>query len=165
MDRYKYDYSRYNKFDVVRVNALTAAAVVFLSRHLIAFLVLGIALGRARLHVESAFSGLLEPEYMLSDLPALLVLLAMLGRHPKGGRLTRLIWRSGRYLLLISAAAYIVLLGRQLGLNPAHYSWAAGLMVAGSAAAAGYILFSPYARDLFREFPDAALNDDGTRKR
>ena len=165
MSQYKHDFSRYNRFFVVKVNALTAAAVLFLSRHVLAFIVLGIALGRTRLHIQDAFAGVLEPQYMLSDIPALLVLFAMLGRHPKSGRIIRLIWRFGHYLLLISAAAYLFLLGRRLGLDPTHYDWVVWLMVLGSAAAVGYVFLSPYARDVFREFPDAESSEDERRKR
>jgi Protein of unknown function (DUF2919) len=101
---------------------------------------------------------------MLSDIPALLVLLAMLGRHPSGGRAVRLIWRSGRYLLTISAAGYLVLLGRQLGLDPTRYGWLVWVMIFGSAAAVSYIFLSPYARDVFSEFPDAEPAGTGKNK-
>jgi Protein of unknown function (DUF2919) len=164
MSQYKYDFSRYNRFAVVKVNALTAAAVLFLSRHILTFIVLGIALSRTRLHIQDAFAGILEPRYMYSDVPALLVLLAMLGRHPKSGSVIRLLWRSGRYLLLISAATYLVLLARQLGPDPMRYGWMVWLMILGSTAAVGYIFLSPYARDVFREFPDPEPSEDDRRR-
>ena len=164
MSQYKYDFSRYNRFAVVKVNALTAAAVLFLSRHVLTFIVLGIALSRTRLHIQDAFAGILDPRYMYSDIPALLVLLAMLGRHPKSGTMIRFLWRAGRYLLLISAATYLILLGRQLGPDPMRYGWMVWLMIVGSAAAVGYTFVSPYARDVFREFPDPEPSEDDRRR-
>lgn len=165
MNQTKYDFTHYNRFAVVRVNALTAAAVLFLSRHVLAFIVLGVALSRTRLHVQDAFAGILEPQYMYSDIPALLVLLAMLGRHPSSGKPIRLLWRSGRTLLLISAGAYLFLLGRHLGPDPMRYGWMVWLMILGSAAAIAYIFLSPYARAVFREFPEPETGEDQRQKR
>ncbi len=165
MSQFKYDFHHYNRFAVVKVNALTAAAVLFLSRHVLTFIVLGIALSRTRLHVQDAFAGILDPRYMYSDIPALLVLLAMLGRHPSSGKAIRLLWRYGRYLLLASAATYFVLLARQLGPDPMRYGWIIWLMILGSAASVGYIFLSPYARDVFREFPDPEPSKDQRQQR
>lgn len=165
MQRYKYAYSRYNRFHVVKVNLPTAASVLFLSRHILTFLFLGIAFSRTHIAVNDAFGGLFEPVYMLSDIPALLVFLAMLARHPNSGRLARAAWRLGPYLLLISAAGYLVLLGRQLGFAPGSFGWAAWAMILGTAAAIAYVFLSPYARDVFREFPDAALRDDAPKRK
>jgi len=163
MTRYRYPYHRYNRFDVPRVNALTVAVVLFLSRHVLAFLILGIALSRAPLGARNAFSGLFEPIYMLADIPALLIFFTMLARHPKGGRLPRLIWRGGPLFLLASALLYLGLVVRQIGLEPTPLHWPMWTMIAGTILSAAYALLSPYARDLFRSFPDPSLTDDGTR--
>lgn len=160
-----FPYHRYNRFGVLRVNALTVLSTLFLSRHVLAFIVLGIALSRADPSSRQAFHGLFEPIYMIADGPALLLLLAMLSRHPKSGPALRMIWRGGRLLLAASAALYLGLLVRQLGLEPARYGWAAGSMVAGTLLAVGYVNLSPYARSLFRDYPDASLAEDDTRPR
>lgn len=157
-----FPFARYNRFGVLRVNALTAACVLFLSRHVLAFIVLGIALSRTDPSSRQAFHGLFEPVYMLADVPALLVLLAMLSRHPKSGRVLRVIWRGGRWLLAASAVLYLGLLIRQVGPDPVRYGWAIGSMVAGTLLSTGYVHLSPYARTLFREFPDASLAEDDT---
>ncbi len=164
MTRYKYPYDRYNRFQVLRVNLGTIVSVLFLSRHVLTFLVLGIALSRAPAAGKDAFSGILEPVYMLADVPALLVFLAMLARHPKTGRALRLVWRCGPLLLPVSALIYLGLVIRQVGTDPAHYGGLIGAMIAGALAAAAYVLLSPYARALFREFPDPRLAEDEAGK-
>jgi hypothetical protein len=164
MKRYKYPYSRYNRFDVVRVNAFTAAAVLFLSRHVLTFLVIGIAFSRAQPDSKSAFSGLFEPVFMLADIPALPVLLAMFARHPKSGRLLRVAWRCGPWLLLASAAIYLGLLFRHISDNPAPHGWIIWAMISGTILSIAYVFLSPYARDLFRQFPDRSLAEDETGK-
>lgn len=165
MKPYKYSFDRYNRFGVVKVNLPAAASVLFLSRHVLAFLVIGIAFGRAHLSLSEAFGSAFEPIYMLSDIPALFVLLAMLARHPSGGRLARMTWRLGPYLLPISACGYLALLIRETGLDAARFGWVAWAMVLGTAAAGAYVVASPYARDLFREFPDADAARDGSKNR
>lgn len=152
-----FPFHRYNRFGVLRVNAFTALSVLFLSRHVLAFIVLGIALSRADPSSREAFRGLLEPVYMIADGPALLVLLAMLSRHPKSGTTLRLLWRGGRWLLAASAVLYFGLLVRQLGPEPARYGWAIGSMATGTLLSAGYVNLSRYARALFRDYPDASL--------
>jgi len=164
MDRYKYPYNRYNRFDVVRVNAATTGAVMFLCRHILAFLVTGIAFSRAPPDSRSAFNGLFEPVYMLADIPALTVFLAMLARHPKSGMIPRLIWRGGPWLLLASAGIFLALLVRRMGADPAQYGWPLWATAAGTIASAAYVFLSPYARDLFRQFPDPSLAEDDTGK-
>ena len=164
MKRYKYPYDRYNRFDVVKVNLPSAASVLFLCRHVLAFLIIGFAFRRAHVSLSDAFGGAVEPVYMLSDIPALLVCLAMLARHPSSGRLVRMAWRLGPYLLLVSAAGYLALLVRELGFDPAHFGWAVWAMVLGTAASVAYVFLSPYARDLFREFPDPVPDHGGSAK-
>ena len=164
MKPYRYPYDRYNRFGVLRVNPATIGAVLYLSRHVLTFLVLGIALSRAPADGREAFRGILEPVYMLADIPALLVLLAMLARHPKTGRVLRLVWRCGPVLLFASTLFYIGLVMREVGIDPARYGWLLGAMVGGAIAAAAYVLLSPYARALFREFPDPSLAEDAAGK-
>lgn len=165
MKRYKYSFDRYNRFDVVKVNLPSAASTLFLCRHVLTFLIVGFAFRRAHVSLSDAFGGTLEPVYMLSDIPALLVCLAMLARHPSSGRLIRMAWRLGPYLLLISGAGYLTLLVRELGFDPGRFGWAVWAMVFSTALSVAYVFLSPYARDLFREFPDPALAHDGPTKK
>ena len=45
-----------------------------------------------------------------------------------------------------------------------RYGWMVWLMIVGSAAAVGYTFVSPYARDVFREFPDPEPSEDDRRR-
>ena len=160
MPEYKYHYTRYNRHDVLRVNLPTVCATLFLSRHILSFIVIGIAFSRAAPGSRNAFGGLFEPIFMATDLPALLLLLAMLARHPKSGRAIRALWRAGPYLLLGSAALYAALLFRQFGGAPDLSDWRSWLMVGGTVLSVAYVFVSPYARELFRQFPAPEPDED-----
>ena len=164
MAPYKFPFDRYNRFQVLRVTLPVVLAVLFLTRHLLTFLVIGIAFSRMPPDSRGAFGGLFEPVFMLADIPALLVFLAMLARHPKSGKLARAVWRAGPWLLLLSAALYLGLLLRQPMESGMPRHWTYWAMIAGTALAVGYVFLSPYARALFREFPDARLAADNDRK-
>ena len=164
MARYKYAHDRYNRFDVLRVNALTVVAVLFLARHVLSFIVIGIAFSRIGPGPASAFSGLFEPIFMLADIPAILVLLAMLSRHPKSGRIPRFIWRAGPFLLVVSAVTYLGLVAHQTGGNIAQHGWMLWAMIGGTVMSSAYVVLSPYARDLFRGYP-APEADESNGKR
>jgi hypothetical protein len=156
--------SRYNRYGVLRVNLMTVLAILFLSRHVLTFVILGIALSRAHPSSRDAFNGLFEPIFMLADIPALFVLLAAVSRHPKSGKALRIIWDFGSWLLLGSAAIYVGLLARKMGDDPARYGWMAWTMVAGTAVSAAYVTVARYPRALFHQYPDASLAEDDTGK-
>ena len=163
MTTYKYHYRRYNEFDVLKVNLPTLATVLFFGRHVLGLFIIGMALRGGRsgsTDSGDAFSGLFEPIYMLSDIPALLLLIAVLARHPKSGKVVRYIWRAGPYLLLLSAGLYFGLLVDQMGLALSTYGWAVWLSMAFTVAGLVYVFAAPYARDLFRQFP-APESDNG----
>lgn len=164
MTRTHYPFHRYNRFDALKVNLPTIGAMLFLSRHVLTFLVLGIALMRMPGDGRAAFGGLFAPVYMLADIPALLVLLAMLARHPKTGRILRAVWRCGPLLLAASALTYLGLAAPELGAGLTRRGWIPAVMAAGTVAAAAYALFSPYARALFRSFPAPEPPEDGSRR-
>lgn len=159
-----YPFERYNRFDALRINFLTICAVLFLSRHVLTFLVLGIALSRMPGEGKAAFGGLFEPVYMLADIPALLVLLAMLARHPKTGRVLRAVWRGGPFLLAASALTYLTFAVPALDAGRLRHGWIPGIMVVGTVIAAAYVLLSPYARDLFRSYPAPEDTEGGSRR-
>jgi Protein of unknown function (DUF2919) len=163
MKTYKHGYSRYNAFDVVKVNIPTIVGALFMARHLLGIFIIGMAFRSGRTGtVEShgAFSGLVEPIYMIADIPAVLVLIAMLSRHPKSGALTRVIWRYGQYLLLASAIVYFFLFFDKVGWAHQRYGWPVWLSLLGTVAVVAYVFVSPYARDLFRQFPERTEKDD-----
>ena len=156
MKPYKYHYRRYNEFDVVRVNLLTILAAIYMARHALGLLFIGMALrgGRSgKIEAKGAFDGLIEPIYIAADIPAMLVLLAMICRHPKSGTAIRFIWRRAPYFLLASTTIYLALLTKLIGSDVTGYGWPVWLSIGGTIAALGYVFLAPYARDLFRQFP------------
>ena len=164
MKSYKYHYWRYNEFDVLKVNFLTIFATLFMARHALGLLIIGMALrgGRGgRIVSNGAFDGLIAPVYMTADIPAMLVLLAMICRHPKSGTAIRFMWQGAPYMLLASLVIYLALLIILIGSDIAGYGWPMWLSIGGTAAAVGYVFLSPYARDLFRQFPERLENEKG----
>ena len=164
MPQFKYHYRRYNEFDVLKVNLPTVAGILYFCRHVLGLLIIGMALrgGRGgRIDTGGAFDGLLEPIYMLADIPALFVLLTMMCRHPKASRLFRLIWRASPYLLLTSAVMYFGFLADRIGVDLGQYGAAVWTSIAATVTVVVYVFAAPYARDLFRQFPAAAEETDG----
>ena len=155
-----YDFIRYNRYGVLRPSPGLWLSLVFLCRHVITILLVAFAAGRGMRGGGgdmdlSDFGHLVRPIFMLADLPALMLLLALASRMPTAGSVPRLLWRAGRLLLLASAAVYIVLFAWYLppaGIeNLAIADW---LSIAGTVAVAVYAAISPYLGDLFREFPE-----------
>lgn len=161
---YKYHYRRYNEFDVVKVNIPTIAATLFMARHVLGLFVIGIAFSRTSFDTRGAFNDLFDPILMLADIPAIFLLLAMVSRHPKSGAAIRGIWRHGPHLLLASAVIYVVLLIDLVDLDVARLGWAVWLSIAVTAAAVTYVFASPYAHELFRQFPEAPDDGQGPAK-
>ena len=154
LDSERHHYLRYNRHGVLRPNWAAWAILLFLCRHVIAYVLIGVAAGRGPrswldLH-ELAW--LLDPIYLASDIPALAVLLALAGRVPGAGRAARAVWRHGRWLILLSLGAYPAILVTagppilDLGV-PAWLALGANLILA------AYVLRSRYLGDMFGEFP------------
>lgn len=150
----KYDYSCYNQYDVLRLNWAFWAITLFLSRHVILFILIGVSAGRGGGGPRNPeLAALLDPILFVSDLPALLVLFLAGARLPKSGRAARFLWRQGRSLLLLSLALYVALLLWQqrfdvLGFEPV--TWALFVL---SLVLMAYVLKSGYLQDLFQQFP------------
>lgn len=152
--RRKYDYLDYNRHGVLRPGLLFWTVTLFLSRHLILLLLLGVSHGRGGGGPPNpAVAALIDPFFFVSDVPALILLCALGGRLPGGGRLTRMLWRNGRVLLLASCVLYLALLFWQQGGDLATWHPVTWAMVVLTALAGGYIARSSYLRDLFAQFP------------
>ena len=163
MKSYKYHYSRYNAHDVVKINLITLLSTLFMSRHILGVYIIGMAFRPGRtgtVRAHGAFDGLIEPIYMIADIPALLLLLAMLARHPKGGPIARFVWRCGPYLLLTSALIYFFLLFDTIGWTPHRYGMLVWGSILGNLAIVAYVFLSPYARDLFQQFPERLKDEE-----
>lgn len=151
----KYDYTRYNQYDVLRLNWTYWMVTLFLSRHLILLMLIGVSAGRGGGGPRNPeLAGLLEPVFFVSDLPALFLLFVAGARLPKSGKLPRISWRRGRYFLLSSSALYIGLLLWRRGFEVAGFKPVTWGLVALNLGLVTYVMKSAYLRDLFSQFPD-----------
>jgi len=152
----KYDFLSYNRYDVLRPNWLFWVVSLFLSRHLLLLILLGVSHGKSGGGPPNpAVGALLDPLFFVSDIPALLLLATLGARLPSGGKAARFLWRNGRFLLLGSCALYLGLLFWQLGPDVAGYHPIGWGMIALTVLVAAVLLRSPYLRDMFAGFPEA----------
>ena len=157
----KYDYTRYNQYDVLRLNWAYWMITLFLSRHLVLLMLIGVSAGRGGGGPRNpALAALLEPVFFVSDLPALLLLFVAGARLPKSGKMARFLWRQGRYLLLSSSGLYIGLLLWRQGLDFSVFQPVSWGLFAVNLALMAYVMRSPYLRDLFAQFPTPEADPD-----
>ncbi len=151
----KYDYTRYNQYDVLSLNWVYWMITLFLSRHLILLMLIGVSAGRGGAGPRNpALAALLDPVFFVSDLPALMLLFVAGARLPKSGKRTRVLWRRGRYFLVSSSVLYIGLLLWRQGLDVAGFQPVTWGLVALNLSLIAYVMKSAYLRDLFSQFPD-----------
>ena len=157
-----YDFSRYNHHGVLRVNWMLWLVLLYMTRHtlVLAFLLFGLSRGQAQGGVANlGVAALLEPVYMISDLPALALMFALGARVPQAGKVARAVWRHGRQIILDSIAVYFVLFlwnhwGEIGRLDPVLWS-----NVIVNLIIAVLVMRSRYLADLFNEFPKLDSGD------
>ena len=100
-----------------------------------------------------------SPYFMLTDLPAVFVLLAIGHRVPDGLSLMRRIWMHGRWLLISSYMAGIAVftyVNREVMTDPDSWDFLDGLFVVIiDFAFVGYLLLSELIRDVYKDFPSS----------
>ncbi len=151
---YKYHFLRYNQYGVLRPSWLVKLILFFLCRHLLLLLAFGAMnfKGKAGAEMEHLLP-LLDRAYIITDIPALMVLFVMGARRPDASAATRWIWRHGRYLILGSVGLFLLILGVRHGVNQTPLEAIEWAVIAVNIAAATYITKSAYIRDLFTDFP------------
>jgi len=147
---------RYDEDLHLKVPLLLWLAMVFLVRH---FLLLGITFLPTTGEEIKILRNLVHPLYLLSDLPAVLVLFVAMRRRPECANWGRRVWHRGRWLLGVSAAGYLVFLalnivhtGRPLRLAVNELILLSVLL---HVSIIIYLARSGLLRDLFRDFPEA----------
>ena len=158
-----YDFSRYNHHGVLRVNWILWLVLLYMTRHtlVLAFLLFAASRGQTQGGLGSlGVAALLEPVYMISDLPALALMLALGARVPQAGKVARAVWRHGRHIILDSIAIYFVLfLWKHWGeigqLNPVLWG-----NVFVNLVIAVLVIRSRYLADLFNDFPKMDSDND-----
>lgn len=150
----KYDYTRYNHHDVLRLNWAYWGITLFLSRHLILLILLGVSAGRTGAGPRiPELAALLDPVLFVTDLPAVMLLFVAGARLPKSGAAPRYLWAKGRYFLLASCLLYIGVLLWQQDMEVAGFVPLTWGLIALNVGVMAYVLKSRYLKDLFSEFP------------
>jgi hypothetical protein len=110
-----------------------------------------------------------SPFFMLTDFPAVLVLLATGHRVSNGWNIMRRVWKHGRWLLIVSYGAGVAVFGyvnQETLLDPDAWNFAdAMLVLIVDFACIGYLISSERVRDIFNDLPDSAekrTNKSGT---
>ena len=156
-----YDYTRYNHHGVLRVNWMLWLVLLYMTRHTLVLAFLLFAASRAQTQGGGlGNAALFQPVYMISDLPALALMLAMGARVPQAGKVARAIWHHGRHIILDSIAIYFVFfLWKHWGdigrLDPVLWG---NIFV--NLAIAALVMRSRYLADLFNEFPKTDSGND-----
>ena len=157
-----YDYRRYNKYDLLRPHWGFWLTLVFLTRHVVGYVLVSMAGagiggrggGASRDTIElSGVISLIDPIYMIADIPALALLFALGSRVPKSGRAVRWLWGAGRWLIIASVAVYLALFALTRGFDVAAFGWVTWASLALNVLVIGYVLKSNYLKDLFARFP------------
>ncbi len=157
-----YDYRRYNQHDVLKPHWGFWLTILFLSRHVIGFILVAmsgrgggrVGVGKEAIDLGSVMS-LIEPIYMIADIPALVLLYALGARLPKSGAAVRWVWDAGRWLILASIAIYLTLFALTRGVDVETFGRATWVSLALSALVVTYVLGSKFMKDLFGQFPVA----------
>ncbi len=159
-----YDYRRYNQYDVLKPHLGFWLTVLFLSRHVIGFVLVSMSgsglgsrgggAGKEAIELGGVMS-LIEPIYMIADVPALVLLYALGARLPKSGAAVRWKWGGGRWLMLASVAIYRSLFVLTRGIDVETFGRATWASLALNVLVVSYVVGSKYMKDLFGQFPHA----------
>lgn len=162
-----YHYRRYNQYDQLRPHWGFWLTILFLTRHIAGFILVSmsgrgggrVGVGRESIDLGGVMS-LIEPIYMIADIPALALLYALGSRVPKSGAAIRWAWCAGRALIIASVAVYLALFALTRSADVAAFGSATWASLALNALVVAYVLGSDYMKDLFRQFPAADASTD-----
>ncbi len=153
VDMLKYPVDRYDENLLLKVPALLWLAILYGIRH--AFFVAAAALMPMDVVTLPWLQMQTSPYFLLTDLPAALVLLAAGHRVPTGLNIMRRVWKAGRWLLLVSYLSGIALFVRlnwDEVADPSSWHFADGVIVLLiDLALVVYVFSSALVRDVFRD--------------
>ena len=153
----KYSADHYDEGFLLKVPSLLWLAILYGIRH---YFIVGAAFLMPMDIVTLPWINMQSNAYfMLTDVPAALVLLAIGHRTPEGLQIMRTVWKNGRWLLVLSYLAGIALFAyanRETLADPDAWDFGAGLAVLViDFACLAYLLGSGLVRDVFRDVPPA----------
>jgi hypothetical protein len=149
-----YPAHRYDEQAVLKIPLPLWLTILFLVRHVV--LVLLSFLPRSG-EAMSYLRDLVDPLFLLGDLPATLVLFAATRRKPDAPGWVRKLWHKGKPMLAASALLYLLLLSASLTISARPFfsmvNEALIVSVLMHLAILVYLSRSPLVRDVFSEFP------------
>ena len=153
----KFGLESYDDFLCLRPPRLLIGCLVFLCRGLVIFVLAAASRGSLPGLNDLGDTETVNFASTLATLPAALVLYAVGARVPSAPAFVRWIWRQGRTLVLLSAAAYVALAVTRLAAQPRAWAGTGSLtakaMVAVELGIIGYVLLSDRVRHAFQDFP------------
>ena len=154
----KYSAHHYDENLVLKVPAMLWLVILYGIRHF--FLVGAAALMPMDIVTIPWINFQTSPYFMLTDLPAALVLFAIGHRVPDGLTFMRRVWTYGRWLLIASYVAGIALfayLNQDVMTDPSSWDFPDGLFVVMmDFVIVAYLIRSELVRDVLRDFPGPA---------
>jgi len=102
-----------------------------------------VGVGREAIDLGGVMS-LIEPIYMVTDIPALMLLYTLSARIPKSGAAVRCVWNAGRWLIVTSVGIYFALFALTRGINPETFGPATWASFALNAFVVTYVIGSRY---------------------
>lgn len=110
---------------------------------------------------------LIDPIFLITDIPVLLVAVAWANRHETAGPFWRKLWGMGRWLLALALVSHSTLLltlqGQQIFANLDSDGAYSLIFVILDMVFLAYVLGSPRVKDIFADFP-APPSDDATEQ-
>ena len=150
----KWDYLKYNRYDVLRLNWLYWTIIIFLSRHVLVLMFIGFSKGRSGSGPsDPSVAALLDPLFFVSDVPALILLAITGSRLPSGGNGARTLWRNGRTFMSASCLLYLSLLFWQQGAQILQSHPVTWVLIGINLFSIVAVWRSKYLKDMFDQFP------------
>lgn len=153
----KYSTFRYDESLLLKVPPLLWLCILYGIRH---FFIVGAAYLMPMDIVSVPWINMQSSAFfMLSDIPAVIVLLATGHRIPDGLDIMRRVWMYGRWLLISSYTAGIIVfvfVNRAVMIDPEAWYFADGLFVLiFDFVFVGYLFKSGLVKDVFNDFPNS----------
>lgn len=158
--KFKYDFLRYNRHHVLRPGSGVILILCFLIKDVFLIGIVGASLLRGGGSESTELRNLIHPVFFFSSLPALAIFYALGMRQPSAGKLVRLIWKNGRYLILAAASLYVFLLSHIHRYDLSKFGILDGIVIGLNVLIVGYVFTSPFIKDLFSEFPEPDEADE-----
>ncbi len=153
-EKFKYDYLRYNKYHTLRPNLLLFLILIYLCKDIFFVFVIGAGSfkGGAGPGISN-LADLVSPRMIVSNLPAIVVLVSLINRDPEAGRLMRLIWKNGRLMIILSIVIHTLLILSQKEFQFPLLVLSEWMLIGVDIFVGIYIFSSQLVKDIFAEFP------------